>query len=148
MWQIGGAVTYEEWENSVPEVMRADAVWRMKAYRMALFLSDIALTDAKVLLRRRDAGEHGDQLLRATAKISACIVEGYSRGTGKDRAKFYEYALGSTRESRDWYYKSRHARAPAVTEHRLQLTSDLSKLLITMIATERRNNRRLDNNSS
>lgn len=80
-----------------------------------------------------------------TAKISACIIEGYSRGTGKDRAKFYEYALGFARESRDWYYTARHAMSEPVMRHRMALTTDLSKLLIAMIANERRRNRRLDN---
>ena len=136
-------MTYEQWEQSVPEEIRSDAVWRMKAYRLALFLSDIAWPDGRALLRRSDTAAYGDQLLRATAKISACIIEGYSRGTGRDRVKFYEYALGSARESRDWYYKSRHALAEAVTVHRLKLTSDLIKLLIAMIANERRRNRHL-----
>ncbi|MFQ5594528.1 MAG: four helix bundle protein, partial [Anaerolineae bacterium] len=46
-----------------------------------------------------------DQLYRALVSISSNIAEGYSRGTGKGRAQFYEYALGSARESRDWYFK-------------------------------------------
>ena len=45
-----------------------------------------------------------DQLYRSLGSIGANLAEGYSRGTGKDRAHFYEYALGSARESRDWYY--------------------------------------------
>jgi four helix bundle protein len=48
-----------------------------------------------------------DQLYEAVGSVSANLAEGYSRGTGKDRARFYEYALGSARESRDWYFKAR-----------------------------------------
>ncbi len=48
-----------------------------------------------------------DSLWKMTVgSIRANIAEGYSRGTGKDRARFYEYALGSARESRDWYFIS------------------------------------------
>jgi len=36
-----------------------------------------------------------DQLYRSLGSISANLAEGYSRGTGKDRAHFYEYALSS-----------------------------------------------------
>ena len=63
-----------------------------------------------------------DQLYRAVGKIRANFSEGYSRGTGKDRAKFYEYALGALRESRDWYYKGRHVFGPKVTGGPLKMS--------------------------
>lgn len=59
-----------------------------------------------------------DQLYWALGSVSANVAEGYGRGTAKDRAHFYEYALGSARESRDWYYKARHVLGNAVVEHR------------------------------
>ena len=69
--------------------------------------------------------------------VSANIAEGYSRGTGKDRARFYEYALGSARESRDWYYKARHVLGEDVSDHRLQMMSEIIRLLLTMIPKQR-----------
>jgi hypothetical protein len=69
--------------------------------------------------------------------VRANIAEGYSRGTGKDRARFYEYALGSARESRDWYYKARFVLGEEVTEHRLSLMSNVIKLLLTMMPQQR-----------
>ncbi|MFN8404533.1 MAG: four helix bundle protein [Anaerolineales bacterium] len=36
----------------------------------------------------------------AVGSVGANISEGYSRSSGKDRARFYEYALGPARESR------------------------------------------------
>lgn len=78
-----------------------------------------------------------DQLYRAVEGIGAQISEGYSRRTGKDRARFYEYALGSGRESRDWYYKSRHILGPEVTAHRLELHARIIRLLMTMVPDER-----------
>jgi four helix bundle protein len=78
-----------------------------------------------------------DQLYRALGSISANLAEGYSRGTGKDRARFYEYALGSARESRDWYYKDRHVLGEIVTRHRLSLLTQIIRLLLTMIPQQR-----------
>src|SRR5207237_4434525 len=103
-----------------------------------LFLSDLVWADAGKLLREPRTFSFADQLCRAVGKISSCIAEGYSRPTGKDRARFYEYALGSTREARDWYYKSRHVLKEKVTQHRLSLSTQIIRLLIRMIANERR----------
>ena len=44
--------------------------------------------------------EVADQLFRAVGSVHANISEGYSRQSGKDQARFYEYALGSDREAR------------------------------------------------
>jgi len=84
-----------------------------------------------------------DQLYRAASNISSNIAEGYSRVTGKDRAQFYEYALGSVRESRDWYYKSRRVLPARVIEHRLGLCTELAKLLLKMVPRERTANQRI-----
>ncbi len=69
--------------------------------------------------------------------ISANIAEGYSRGSGKDRARFYEYALGSARESRDWYYKARHILREEVVSHRMGLLSQIIRLLLVMVPDQR-----------
>ena len=74
----------------------------MAAYRLSLFLMDLAWRDATAL-------DHGiissvaTQLYRAVTSISANIAEGYGRQSGRDRARFYEYALCSTREALVWY---------------------------------------------
>lgn len=78
-----------------------------------------------------------DQLYRALGSISANIAEGYSRGRGKGRALFYEYALGSGRESRDWYHKSRHVLGEEVVEHRLCLLTQIIRWLLTMVPQQR-----------
>jgi four helix bundle protein len=78
-----------------------------------------------------------DQLYRALGSISANLAEGYSRVSGRDRARFYEYALGSARESRDWYYKARHVLGQTVTSHRLALLTQIVRLLLTMIPQQR-----------
>lgn len=49
----------------------------------------------------------------------------------------YEYAFGSARESRDWYYKSRHILSEPVLQHRLRLLAQSIRLLLTMIPQQR-----------
>jgi len=136
-------VTYEEWEACVPEVIRCDSLWRNTSYRLGLFLSDLAWHDVTKLVGDRRTISLADQLFRATGNISSNIAEGYSRGTGKDRARFYEYALGSGRETRDWYFKARHVLGEKVSGHRMELAADIVRLTLTMTSGERRANRRI-----
>jgi four helix bundle protein len=126
-------MNYEEWETSVPGEIRNDSLWKMEAYRLGLFVADMGWHDATKLMRDKRTLGLADQLYRALGSISANLAEGYSRGTGKDRARFYEYALGSTRESRDWYYRGRHILGEIVTRHRLGLLTQIIRLLLTMI---------------
>ncbi len=65
------------------------------------------------------------------------IAEGYSRRSGKERARFYEYALGSAREARTWYYQGRHGLKENVLIHRLQLLTRIIRLLLNIIPAER-----------
>lgn len=130
-------MTYEEWQESVPMEIRQDSLWKVEAYRLALFAADIGWFDVTKLMQDRRTLSVADQLYRALGSASANIAEGYSRGTGKDRARFYEYALGSARENRDWYYKSRHILGEVVVTHRIQLATKIIRLLLTMIPQQR-----------
>jgi four helix bundle protein len=109
----------------------------MEAYRLALFAADVGWRDATKLMRDKRTVAVSDQLYRALGSVSANLAEGYSRGTGKDRARFYEYALGSARESRDWYFKARHILGPDVLKHRLSLTTQVIRLLLTTVPQQR-----------
>jgi four helix bundle protein len=126
-------VNYEEWEELVPGEIRGDSLWRMEAYRLGLFIADVSWHDVTKLMQDKRTRGLSDQLYRAVGSISTNLAEGYSRGTGKDRARFYEYALGSARESRDWYHKGRHVLADAVTQHRLSLLTQIIRLLLSRI---------------
>lgn len=130
-------MNYEDWEKSVPTEITNDSLWKMEAYRLALFAADTGWHDATKLMGDKRTLELSDQLYRALGSISANLAEGYSRGTGKDRARFYEYALGSARESRDWYYKGRHVLGETVTAHRLSLLTQIIRLLLTMVPQQR-----------
>ena len=130
-------MNYEVWENALSEAIKADSLWRMRAYRLALFLGDVGWFDVTKLMRDRRTVAVADQLYRAVGSVSANLAEGYSRGSSKDRARFYEYALGSARESRDWYWKARHILGDTVTAHRIDLLTEIIRLLLTMIPQQR-----------
>ena len=80
-----------------------------------------------------------DQLHRSLGSISANLTEGYSRSKGLDRARFIEISLGSARESRDWYYKSRHVLSTEVVKHRMELVTRIISMLAPLIAHQRKN---------
>ena len=130
-------MTYKEWMESVPEVIKGDPVWRVEAYRLALFAGDLAWQDVTKLVGDRRTISLADQLNRAAGAVSGDICEGYSRRSGKDQARFYEYGLGSAREARDWYYKSRHVLGEKVSIHRMELLTHIIKSLLTIIPNER-----------
>lgn len=132
-------MNFTDWEQSVPDVMRKDALWTVKAYRLSLFLSDIAWND--VVKRSKASGMRSlsDQLYRSVGSVCANIEEGSSKQSPKDRARFYEYSLGSARASRGWFYRARHVLGEQVVHHRLGLSTEIIKLLLTMVPDQRNN---------
>ncbi|MBN1430066.1 MAG: four helix bundle protein [Anaerolineae bacterium] len=131
-------MTYEEWEATVPDVITGDTLWKVKAYQLALFAADISWVDVTRLTKDQRTRSLADQLYRALGSIGANVAEGYSRRPGKDRARFYEFALGSARESRDWYYKARHLLDETVVSHRLSLLTQITRLLSKMVINQRK----------
>src|SRR5256885_16888017 len=81
-----GTLSFAEWERCVPAIIKGDTLWLVEAYRLALYLGDLGWGDSGSLVIHSRMRFVADQLRRATAKISACIAEGYSRNTGKGRA--------------------------------------------------------------
>jgi four helix bundle protein len=92
---------FEDWLRTVPDAFKKDALWRHQVYRLALYLSDISWQDVSRLHTDYRTRSLADQLYRSLGSISANIAEGYSRSSNRDQIRFYEYALGSARESRD-----------------------------------------------
>jgi four helix bundle protein len=130
-------LTFDEWVTTVPTLVSADPVWSVKAYRLALYVADIGWGDVTHLVGDDRTKSLSDQLYRALGSISANIEEGYSRGSDKDRTRFYEYALGSARESRGWYYKGRHVLGENVMLARMDILSQVIRLLLTMSGNQR-----------
>lgn len=132
-----GYKSYAEWEQGVSPFIKGDSLWKMEAYRLALFLGDLAWHDVTNLYKDPRTLDLSNQLYRAVGSISANIAEGYSHSSGRDRVRFYEYALGSARESRDWYHKGRYLLGSLVADHRLDLCTQIIRLLLTVIPDQR-----------
>jgi len=99
--------------------------------------ADEAWNDVTKLMQDRRTRAVGEQLCRAIGSISANIAEGYSRSSGRERAHFYEYALGSARESREWYYQGRHVLGDLTTSARMTALSSIIRLLTVGLSHER-----------
>ena len=130
-------MNYGEWLKSVPGEITGDSLWNVEVYRLALFVADLGWHDVSKLMKDKRTLGLSDQLYRAIGSIWANVAEGYSRGAGKDRARFYEYGLGSARESRGWYYNGRYVLGESVAEHRIRLSTQIIRLLLTMAPDQR-----------
>ena len=130
-------MNYHKWLATIPKEFTEDALWKMEVYRLALFAGDIAWLDVTKLMQDRRTLSLSDQLYRAVGSISANYSEGYSRSSNKDQVRFYEYSLGSARESRNWYWKGRQVLGEKVALHRIQLLTQIIRHLLRIIPAER-----------
>jgi len=130
---------YAEWLETVPSEITNDPIWKLEVYRLALFAGDIGLQDTLFLSKKPLMFSIADQLHCSLDSISANLTEGYSRSKGLDRARFIEISLGSARESREWYYKSRHVLSTEVIKHRIELLTRIISMLAAMIPHQRKN---------
>jgi four helix bundle protein len=128
---------YEDWMETLPQEITGDPIWRLEVYRLALYLADLGWDDICELRADERFISLSDQLYRAIGSISANIAEGYSRSTGPDRARFFEYALGSARESRDWYYKCRFGLGNDKVLDRIGFLTQIIRLLLSIIPHQR-----------
>lgn len=130
-------MNHSEWNTTVPPEIRQDALWNQEVYRLALFASDLGWSDTTKLFRDGRTAKLSAQLFDSVGSIGANISEGYSRGYQKDRARFYEYALGSARESRIWYFDARYVLGDEVTQHPIRLHTHIIRLLLKMLPATR-----------
>ncbi len=128
---------YDEWLRGVSVELTQDPLWKLQVYRKALFLSHVCWQDAQAISQTSLLRDLATQLLRAADAISANIAEGYGHSTGKNKARFYEYALGSAREARDWYYKAQRTLPPDLTAQRMALLTEIIKMLNALIPRQR-----------
>jgi len=132
-------MNYAEWLSTVPSEVTNDPIWKLEVYRLALFADDVGWNDVLALSKNNLMWGVADQLHRSLGSISANLTEGYSRSKGLDRARFIEISPGSARESRDWYYKSRHVLPAEVVKHRMGLVTRIISMLVPMISHQRKN---------
>ena len=83
---------YDSWLQAVPASLSDDPLWRVQVYRLALFAADVGWPDVSRLALDGRTRSLSDQLYRALGSISANVAEGCSRGSPRDRCRFYEYA--------------------------------------------------------
>ena len=114
-----------------------DAVRVEAQARFGLWLSELAKGDAKLLHVERENRNTADQLIRAVGAISSNLAAGYGCGSGPERARYYGYALTSTRESIDWYFKARDTLGVAVVEQRVVVLDRIIRILTVIIPRER-----------
>jgi len=126
-------MNYCDWLKMVPPDFTGDVLWRMEVYRLSLFAADLGWQDVIKLGQDRRMFKLSDQLYAAVGSISANIAEGYSRNSHKDQARFYEYALGSAREARNWYFAGRHVLGETVASHRIRLLTQIIRQLLSII---------------
>jgi four helix bundle protein len=109
-----------------------------------MFAADVGWKDVTKLMKDIRTRDLCSQLYDALGSIGANISEGYSRISGRDQARFYEYALGSARESRSRYFNARHLLGEHVVSHRFELLASIAKLLLVMVPDQRASRLRED----
>ena len=129
--------SFEEWLEILPDCIKEDSLWRLETYRKSLFLSDLAWLDCEKLQANPLGQARMSQLLRSSGSIAANVEEGYGRGFGKDYARFLRIVIGSARETRGWYWRNRHALDSEVVNHRMNLVTEIIRML-TIIADQQR----------
>jgi four helix bundle protein len=120
-----------------PDCESRDPVARMRVYQLAYKLRPAVLADAEVIRGNCITEKIAGQLYAAVGSIPANIVEGYSRSSGRDRARIFEYALGSARECVEWYESAKHLLEPKVFTDRMEVLNEIERLLLAVIPRER-----------
>jgi len=109
----------------------------MAAVRLAREVVAASWDDAAKLAQNEVTHKIAGQLYASLGSILANLGEGYSRSSGRDRAKIFEYALGSVRESMMWYRTSVRILGRDIVDQRLDKLEQIRRLLLATIPRER-----------
>jgi four helix bundle protein len=123
--------------RDVPESNRGDPLQRMRAYRLACELVRESWEDAEKLTHHRTMEKVSAQLYAAVGSIVANLGEGYAHSSGKDRARIFEYALGSARESIAWFRSAEPVLGSDVVTQRVEKLDEIRRMLMAIIPRER-----------
>ena len=132
-----GSVEQLSWERACPAAITSDVLWKLDAYRAAMFLLHLSEADGRAISARHPDDDIARQLRRAAGSIGANLGEGYSRPTRADRLRFLSYALGSARECLVWYQAASDVLPARGCEHRLHLLMRIRSLIIGVIRSNR-----------
>ena len=114
-----------------------DFIKRMRVFQLAVQLLDDSWSDAETLTGHPVTALVGPQLYKAIGSIAANIGEGYSRSSGRDRARFFEYALGSAKESGIWYRAAVRVLDHPTVASRMAVLEEIQRMLQAVIPRER-----------
>ena len=131
---------FEDWEKTVPSYVKKDPLWESLYDRVALFLSDLVWDDCDILEKDYRARNNVAQIIRSSGSVSANMEEAYGRGVGTpDYIRIIKISLGEARETRGWYYRSRHALPTDLLEHRYKVCDHLIGLITSLLNSHKRN---------
>ena len=114
-----------------------DPLTRKKVYQYARRLREDAWEDVDKLKSHLATEIVAKQLYASVGSISANLAEGYSKSSGKDRARSFEYALGSARESIEWYDAAKPVIGAETVTARIEVLGHIRRMLLAIIPRER-----------
>ncbi|RJP53995.1 MAG: four helix bundle protein [Anaerolineaceae bacterium] len=133
-------IKFEEWEKTVPAYMKKNPLWEALYYRVALYLYDLVWDDCDLLQKDFRARSNVTQIVHGSGSVSANMEEAYGRGVGTpDYVRIIKISLGEARETRGWYYRSRHALPADLLEHRYKVCDHLIGLITSLLNSHKRN---------
>lgn len=115
----------------------SDPLFRTAIYPLCVELIKNVWMDASKLRRHPVTFRIASQLYRAIGSIGANVAEGYSRRSRQDRARLYEYSLGSAREARIWYLTAEPVLGRKIVSERAGQLDRIARILVAMINSER-----------
>jgi four helix bundle protein len=131
---------FEDWQKTVPDYIKKDPLWESLYYRIALYLYDLVWDDCDFLQKDFRAKRNIEQIIHSSGSISANMEEAYGRGVGTpDYVRILKISLGEIRETRGWYYRSRHALPADLLEHRYTVIDHLTSLMVNTLNSHKRN---------
>jgi four helix bundle protein len=126
---------FAHWEATPPPELFGDAIWRLPAFRISRFLAHQVRSDVATISQA--SPQIAEQLQRSIDSIGINISEGYGRLHGRERARFYEFALGSAREAREWYARVATVLPAGIALGRARLLTRAIRILTAAIPQER-----------
>jgi four helix bundle protein len=130
-------IPFTEWVVVAEPRLGVDAVWKLPVYRLALYAVYVAWPDVAAMARLPVTRPIAGQLYRGLGSIGANVAEGYSRSSGRDRTRLYEYALGSARECVVWYRAGAPVLGEAVVDARHAMLQQIIRMLLYAVPRER-----------